>query len=84
MSKRREADHRQLGTVDHRSQPLPEILTNSLPDDNSFTETMLDTSLQSSPLYAADLFVGSLYDHLDEANSFENLLFLSNYDLNAF
>ncbi|RDI84617.1 hypothetical protein Vi05172_g5489 [Venturia inaequalis] len=81
LSKRRDGDQGSLDTDHNR---LPETLTNPFPDDSSFTENMLGTSLQNFPLGDNDLFVGSLYDQLDEENSFENLLFLANYDLNAF
>jgi hypothetical protein len=83
--KRREVDQTQsAGGSENRAQPLPELMLSTFPDDSSFTETMLDTSLQSFPLDDNDLCVGSVYDQLDEANSFENLLFLANYDLNSF
>lgn len=83
-SKQSDQDQRRPDTNKARSQPLPEILTSTFPDDSSFTQTIFDTSLQTFPLGDNGLFVGSLYDHLDEANSFENLLFLANYDLNTF
>jgi hypothetical protein len=83
--KRREMDQTQsAGGSENRTQPLPELMSSTFPDDSSFTGTMLDTSLQSFPLDDNDLFMGSVYDQLDEANSFENLLFLANYDLNTF
>lgn len=84
-SKRRKVDHRHSATdSENRSQSLPEIMANTFPNDSSFSGTRLDTSLQSFPLHDNEIFGGSLYDQLDEANSFENLLFLANYDLNTF
>lgn len=84
LSKRKDEDQSQLSTDKPTSPPLHEILTSEYPVDSSSAEIMLDTALQSFPLNDNDLFVGSLYDHLERPNSFENLLFLANYDFNAF
>jgi hypothetical protein len=84
-SKRRDVNDRRLvACSEKRSHPLPDISENTFTDDSSFTGTMFDTSLQSFPLDDNNFYGGSLYDPLDEANSFENLLLLAKYDLNSF
>lgn len=84
-SNRREVDQLQSsGAGETRPQVLSEPSVNTFPSETSLTGTMLDTSLQSFPLNNNDLFVGSMYDQLDEGNSFEDLLFLANYELSSF
>lgn len=79
-----EDDQRRLDPAESTSQPLPEISLTAYANDSLFAETMPDTPSQSFPLANNDILAGSLYHQLDEANTFENLLFLANYDLNAF